>query len=419
MSIQEALKFVKNTHPLLNSHIQILEGELVFISTLKDCRRSIPLEILIDDTIDCEALMDTKFDCLEGDFLRVIISMNSGDHKQQEAEGDEPSSKETFFELVTVIYHGICDAISVRELHHQIIMEIAAVMNEPSRNIISDVLKIGPTPLPITAELLVKKALDERQAKTDFQVDGKLSTTPSPPRQPLEQAPLSWSKDCTPDDAVRCSRAIKRKFSAKKTRKMLDACKKNGTTMHGLISAAALIATSECGKAAKRVLCSAVDLRRRVQLKKSELVYAVGGFDGSAAFEYDIDADIDIWELARQVRSDIIDSVDSGRLFTTYLESIEGLLSAYKAGYLEGGTFGTIFLSNIGNENYKKSAGPMRWREFEYIYGQFLPGGPHYHITSNTFDGCLFLNCLYVNEVIPEDTAQAFFNTVYLLCCHV
>ena len=71
MSIQEALKFVKNAHPLLNSHIQILKGELVFISTLKlkDRRRSIPLEILIEDTIDCDALMDTKFYCLEGDFL--------------------------------------------------------------------------------------------------------------------------------------------------------------------------------------------------------------------------------------------------------------------------------------------------------------------------------------------------------------
>lgn len=94
-------------------------------------------------------------------------------------------------------------------------------------------------------------------------------------------------------------------------------------------------------------------------------------------------------------------------------------MSSYKAGYLEGGTFGTIFLSKIGNEAYKKSAGPMRWREFEYIYGQFLPGGPHYNITSNTFDGCLFLNCLYVNEVIPEDTAQAFFHTVYLVCSRV
>jgi hypothetical protein len=103
-----------------------------------------------------------------------------------------------------------------------------------------------------------------------------------------------------------------------------------------------------------------------------------------------------------------VESIDSGRLLSTYTESVDGLVDAYKAGYLEGGTFGTVFLSNVGNENYTKNIGPLRWSEFEYIYGQFIPGGAHFHITASTFDGSLALNAMFVSSMVPEHVAHAF-----------
>ena len=247
--IKGALQCVKNAHPLLNSHIELVDRKLTFISTPQYCLRTIPLEVQEDGTIDCEALMDTKFDCAEGDFLRVIISKNNVEVTQKlEGHGPLPMTVQgSFFELVTVIYHGICDAISVRELHHQIIREIATAMRGISPRT-SGMQGLSPMPIPVSAASLVKKSLGERQAKQDFQVDGNFAATPSPPRKPLDQAPLYWSREVasTPGGAECFSRAINHKFSAQKVRRMLDACKRNGTTMHGLISAAALIASSEC-----------------------------------------------------------------------------------------------------------------------------------------------------------------------------
>jgi len=200
------------------------------------------------------------------------------------------------------------------------------------------------------------------------------------------------------------------------TKEFLMVCKRNNTTVHAAIGAASLLSV-DCGESTKRVLTSAVDLRRRVDMSNSELVYSVGGFDGSAAFEYDMKdykykyngkKEDDLWKLCHSIRNDLVDTIDSGRLLTTYLSSIEGLVEAYTAGFLDGGTFGTVFLSNIGNESYQKRIGPFQWLDFDYKYGQFLPGGPHYHITCSTFDGCMTLNFHYVSPTIPESTATAF-----------
>jgi hypothetical protein len=203
------------------------------------------------------------------------------------------------------------------------------------------------------------------------------------------------------------------KISAVDTKALLAACKRNSTTVHAAIGAASLL-SADCGESTKRVLTSAVDLRRRLDMSNSELVYSVGGFDGSAAFEYDMNdykyenKEDDMWKLCHSIRNDLVDTIDSGRLLTTYLSSVEGLVEAYTAGFLDGGTFGTVFLSNIGNESYQKKIGPFQWSAFDYIYGQFLPGGAHYHITCSTFDGCLTLNFQYVSPTIPERTATAF-----------
>ena len=50
----------------------------------------------------------------------------------------------------------------------------------------------------------------------------------------------------------------------------------------------------------------------------------------------------------------------------------------------------------------------MSWREFDYSYGQFLPGGAHYHVTASTFDGVLLLNFLYVCPTISDEAARLF-----------
>jgi len=386
--VQNAIDQVVKRHTLLNVRIEVKRDIPYFV--VDGSLKPTSVEVIegAGKRIDCERYLNTQFDVVNGDMIRVIVS-----------------KLESSFELVTVMFHGICDAISARDLHHQFICRFATVESNADDPDCLLVLKETPlrTSIPLPATHHAKAVLNERR---------KEAAEPLPPPVPVPIVALSISE--ASDEKAPRSIAVTSKFSEDETAALLVSCRARATTMHAYIAAAALLA-ADCGESRKRVLTSAVDLRRRLQMRTDELVYAVGGFDGSAGFEYDLDEIGDFWSLCKAIRSDIVDTIDSGRLLTTYLSSIEGLVGAYKAGYLDGGCFGTIFLSNIGNEHYQKQLGELCWKEFDYIYGQFLPGGPHYHITCSTFDGHLTLNFQCVNPTISVSEAREFANTTVKL----
>ncbi len=387
--VQDSIDQVVKRHTLLNARIEVKGSTPYFVAdgNVKPTRVEVVEES--GKQIDCEKYLNTQFDVVNGDMIRVIVS-----------------KRESSFELVTVMFHAICDAISSRELHHQFIRQLATVTVGSNVNVDDpDCLRL-PTSIPLPATHHAKAALKERS---------KEAAEPLPPPVPVPIVPLRDEDEASDEDSPPPrSIAVTSKLSEDETAALLVACRTRATTMHACIAAAALLA-ADCGESRKRVLTSAVDLRRRLQMRTDELVYAVGGFDGSAGFEYDLDEIGDFWSLCKAIRSDLVYSIDSGRLLTTYLSSIEGLVGAYKAGYLDGGCFGTVFLSNIGNENFQKQLGGLRWKEFDYMYGQFLPGGPHYHITSSTFDGHLTLNFQCVNPTISVSEAREFANTTVKL----
>mmetsp|Transcript_2811 Transcript_2811/g.4298 ORF Transcript_2811/g.4298 Transcript_2811/m.4298 type:complete len:469 (-) Transcript_2811:192-1598(-) len=389
--VQDAIDQVVKRHTLLNARIEVKGSTPYFVADGNEKPTSVEVVEEAGKRIDCERYLNTQFDVVNGDMIRVIVS-----------------KRESSFELVTVMFHAICDAISSRELHHQFIRQLATVGVGSNVNVDDpDCLRL-PTSIPLPATHHAKAALKERSEE---------AAEPLPPPVPVPIVPLplrdedeASDEDSPPPRSI----AVTSKLSGDETAALLVACRARATTMHACIAAAALLA-ADCGESRKRVLTSAVDLRRRLQMRTDELVYAVGGFDGSAGFEYDLDEIGDFWSLCKAIRSDLVYSIDSGRLLTTYLSSIEGLVGAYKAGYLDGGCFGTVFLSNIGNENFQKQLGELRWKEFDYMYGQFLPGGPHYHITSSTFDGHLTLNFQCVNPTISVSEAREFANTTVKL----
>jgi hypothetical protein len=384
--VQDAIDQVVKRHTLLNARIEDIGGVPHFVVDGRVKPTCVEVVDGARERLDCEKYLNTQFDVASGDMIRVIVS-----------------KLESSFELVTVMFHGICDAISARDLHYQFIRRLASV--ESSKDDPDCLLTLKETPLrttiPLPATYHTKSILNER---------AKEAAEPLPPPVPV---PIV-TRDEVSDEEARQSIAVTLKLSKDETTALVGACRARNTTVHAGIAAAALLA-ADCGESRKRVLTSAVDLRRRLQMPTDELVYAVGGFDGSAGFEYDLDDIGDYWNLSKAIRSDLVDTIDSGRLFTTYLSSIEGLVGAYKAGYLDGGCFGTVFLSNIGNEHYKKQIGNMCWKDFDYIYGQFLPGGPHYHITCSTFDGHLTLNFQFVKPIISVKEARDFANTTVKL----
>ncbi|KAL7453349.1 hypothetical protein ACHAWC_005021 [Mediolabrus comicus] len=390
--VQNAIDQVVNRHMLLKARVEVTESGHYFVVD-GECDRQTSIEIIdgARSRLDCEKYLNFQFDCENGQMIRVIISRF-----------------QSSFELVTVMYHGVCDAISARDLHYQFIRQLAAVdlvasgKQSDCLQVLNEMQLQASIPLPATHH--AKRVLNERGGK---------AADPLPPPQPVPIAVPNHT-ELSFEETPR-SIAITVKLSKDETDALLAACRDQHTTVHSAIGAASLLA-ADCGDSRKRVLTSAVDLRRRLQMPTGELVYSVGGFDGSAGFEYDLDEVGEFWSLCQAIRSDIVDSIDSGRLLTTYVSSIEGMVGAYKAGYLDGGCFGTVFLSNIGNEHYQKQHGDLHWLEFDYIYGQFLPGGPHYHITCGTFDGKLTLNFQCVQPTIPMSEAKAFVDsTVNLL----
>eukprot|EP00985_Skeletonema_marinoi_P006878 scaffold3011_cov130-Skeletonema_marinoi.AAC.3 len=384
--VRDAINQVVKRHTLLNARIEV-KGSVPYFVVDGNVKPLIEIIEGAGNRLDCERYLNTQFDVENGDMIRVILS-----------------KLESSFELVTVMFHGICDAISARDLHYQFVCRLATVGSNADDPDCLFVLKETPlqTSIPLPATHHAKAVLNERTKET---------AEPIPPPVPV---PIVVTRNEASDEQAPRSIAITSKLSQDETKSLLVACRARDTTVHACIAAAALL-SADCGESNKRVLTSAVDLRRRLQMRTDELVYAVGGFDGSAGFEYDLDEVGDFWSLCQAIRSDLVGTIDSGRLLTTYLSSIEGLVGAYKAGYLDGGCFGTVFLSNIGNEHYQKQLGELRWKEFDYIYGQFLPGGPHYHITCSTFDGRLTLNFQCVSPTISVTDARKFANTTVKL----
>ena len=391
--VQEALDQCASGHPLLTACTKHTEEGYYFVSNDKKSPH-IQLQIIENSTsrLDCGPLLNEQFDCESGDMLRVIICVFG------------PPSKPSF-EFVTVMFHGVCDAISCRDLHRQMIHRLALVSDNASSPRTLKILteKVRPSAIPPATMHHAQKILAKRSSAAK-------DPEPLPEPVPIHTRVISLDQN----KPLPKSMFITERFSADETKALLAVCKKNGTTMHAVLGAASLL-SADCGDSTRRVLTSAVDLRRRLDMPEDVMVYSVGGFDGSAAFEYNLenygnykDGALDIWKLSHSIREDIVDTVDSGRLLSTYLSSVEGLVDAYKAGFLDGGCFGTVFLSNVGNESYEKEIGSFRWTEFDYVYGQFLPGGPHYHITCSTFDGCLTLNFQYVSPTIADSDAHAF-----------
>ena len=390
--VQDVLDQIARRNNLLTAHTEVTVDGHYFV--VDNDAREINLRIIEGAVcrFDCDPYLNTQLNCDKGDMIRVIIS--------KLGTLADPS-----FELVTIIFHGICDAISVQDLHSQIIHRMSLFVTNAEHSGRISVLNEKPLPRAIAPPTThyAREALAKRTSP---------ATEPLPLPEPAPiHVPVVHSRETAEKDKqLPKSMSITRKFSATDTKVFLAACKRNNTTAHAAIGAASLM-SANCGESTNRVLTSAVDLRRRLDIPKSELIYSVGGFDGSAAFEYDMNdykKSNGFWKLCHSIRKDLVHSIDSGRLLTTYMSSVEGLVEAYKAGFLDGGTFGTIFLSNIGNESYQKSMGPFKWLGFDYKYGQFLPGGAHYHITCSTFDGCLTLNFQHVSPTIPENAAIAF-----------
>ncbi|KAK1742233.1 hypothetical protein QTG54_006798 [Skeletonema marinoi] len=324
--VRDAINQVVKRHTLLNARIEV-KGSVPYFVVDGNVKPLIEIIEGAGNRLDCERYLNTQFDVENGDMIRVILS-----------------KLESSFELVTVMFHGICDAISARDLHYQFVCRLATVGSNADDPDCLFVLKETPlqTSIPLPATHHAKAVLNERTKET---------AEPIPPPVPV---PIVVTRNEASDEHAPRSIAVTSKLSQDETKSLLVACRARDTTVHACIAAAALL-SADCGESNKRVLTSAVDLRRRLQMRTDELVYAVGGFDGSAGFEYDLDEVGDFWSLCQAIRSDLVGTIDSGRLLTTYLSSIEGLVGAYKAGYLDGGCFGTVFLSNIGNEHYQNN----------------------------------------------------------------
>lgn len=401
--VKRAVSQVVYHNPILTARTFVTDdGRHFFVRDQLSSSR--PVSVTVHDSVasprlDSTPHLNARFDTDSGDLIRVIIS-----RVDRGAEDPEASSREAF-ELVTVAFHGICDAISIRDLHSQMLRRLAllvAVEGGARPALHNAVLQEPPVGLviPPPASHYVQAAIEKFE-------------NPEPPLPPVDQAPIRvvGSSDVHGSSSAKPpthSKSIHARLTATETRALAAACARNDTTVHAALGAAALI-NADTGTS-RRVLTSAVDLRRRVGMPENLLCYAVGGFDGSASFEYDVcTAAKDVaWDLARSVRADLVDSINSGRLLTTYQAEVQGLVDALGTGHLEGGTFGTVFLSNVGREAYQKKLGSLSWREFDYSYGQFLPGGAHYHLAVSTFDGVLLLNFLYVCPTIPDEAARLF-----------
>ena len=99
-------------HVLLNACVE----DLHFVAA-ENNDRTASLEVIEGATslLDCEKYLNTQLDCDNGEMIKVIIS------------NLYMVNNVASFELVTIMIHGFCDRMSVRDLHPQFITWLATV----------------------------------------------------------------------------------------------------------------------------------------------------------------------------------------------------------------------------------------------------------------------------------------------------
>jgi|JFJP01.1.fsa_nt_gi Uncharacterized protein containing a NRPS condensation (elongation) domain len=391
--VQQALKLVQQRHPMLQVYIVESEDGLYFQSP---GITEIPLQVIYkqheNEAIKlAEKELHTKFTQGKNPLCRLTLLYS---HQHQNT-----------CEMIITFHHGIVDGISCMRFIDDLLFYYQQI-NEGEN--ISQVESLEFIP-PI--ETLVNYNIPTQNPRENHQLANEQQTLP--PQLIIEHQASANE---------RLTRMLPRMLSQEKTQILIDKCKQEKTTVHGAMCAAMLFAAAKLLSIDTQVNFSyglPVNLRKYCEPEITD--QNLGCFISVLGFNQLVEPNTSFWDLARECKSQIHDSLISGVHITRLQQgklrnSDSDTIKEYVINYMFSkedtmGRNNLFSISNIGKFQFRHQAEKLKVKELYFAFPQHI-SGDCFWLGVLTLNEQLFCNFIYVEPIISARTAQLFADDV-------
>jgi len=401
-TLEQALRTVEQRHPQLQYRIDGLTGMLGFSQRCK--RASAPLQVI--EATDDEAWQQV----VQGELNHLL---NSSDSLWRVVLVCQPARNVSH--LITTTHHGISDGLSTISLHSEILSYCGTLQGGGDL----------PSHIPALPFLPSPEAMLPNRYKG---YRGKASGIFWLLRTTLKQLyfrpkTLSFEKRVPVEE--RTCNVIYKQLEPELTTALLAQCRAEKTTVQGALCAAMLLAVARRLKTPETkhvsLTCrSFVDLRRRL----SPMVGSenLGSLASAVATFHTIADGTGFWQLARDVRQAIEQSLGRGEMFsiiTLFKMLFNDLLVDPNQSPLTHKAPLTVELSNVGKLDIPMNYGPLELEEVRCMPSQGIFGG-QFFATAATFRNRMMFNFAFSEPSISRATIEALVDDTFSYlrdCC--
>ena len=207
----------------------------------------------------------------------------------------------------------------------------------------------------------------------------------------------------------RRTRLVARSLTAEQVETLVAACRREGTTVHGALAAAMVLAVAtETGSAPPEHVTIGSPVTFRDALVPAVPERAVGAYVATVPTFVGYRPGLSLWQLARSISDDLATRRRTGSHFAMVdLVSISCPKSVAASGrfieMMERTGPVNLCLSNIGRYDFPARIGPWHLSGAQFIAGLSVCG--YFVSTVNTSHGQLCWNFTYIADALPQARA--------------
>ncbi|MCC5638844.1 condensation domain-containing protein [Nostoc sp. CHAB 5844] len=384
--LRQALDIVQCRHPLLNARI---------INSLNNLRfetEAIKIPFRSVNNLDNEhwkevvlAEMNQKIESHAGLARCVLVKSQSENNVNY---------------LITILHHAISDGLSSVQLHS----EILTYCQKIAAGELIDQVDSLPV-LPSIQQLLPKSMQGWRGV-----VRGIFLLLNLQFKQLWYQPKALDFEECVPIEFRRCG-MVHRQLDKELTEKLVNFCRKENTTVQGALCAALMFAAANkiSGKQRKDICLSCwsyVNLRQRLRSLVSENNMSM--LVSSITSYHTLKIKTSFWDLAREVRQNLIAGLKSDHLFSImmmYKQIIKTLLAQPNQAPA------SVAVTNIGQVKIPKFYGEFELDEISFLPAQGVFGGVVSAAVA-TFESKMILNFIFSLPSISQSSMEELADNV-------
>ncbi|MEA5503211.1 condensation domain-containing protein [Halotia wernerae UHCC 0503] len=382
--LRQSLDKIQCRHPRLNSHIVRFQNSLYF-QTEGTAKIALRVVNKLSDEQWTEVVyeeMNEKIDSSQCLMRVVLVHFLNEKHISY---------------LITTVHHAIADALSCIQLHSEILTYCQKIVSGEVTN------SVNLLPLPPIEEIIPEwmKALKGKVNNVLFLL--KLGS------QQIWYRPKTLGFENYAPIAQRRCNIIHRQLDPDLTKKFVNLCRQEKTTVHSALCAAMMFTVAR--KITKgnrkdiRVSClSYLDLRRRLKPTITDEHLAV--LAASMMGFHTLKTNTSFWELARNVKQNLEDDTQHDDIFKMMLVAKHLIDFCFRQ---PKQVAATVSISNVGKVSIPKFYGEFELEEISFAGSHSLYAGV-FVIHAATFQGKMLLNFVFSQPAISQETMEALVN---------